>query len=241
MGSEQLRGVDTVLLVDDCRVTRLFMERIMHAHVRRVIAAEDFAGASAVLGSTEPVHLVITDVNLPDRSGFDLLRSAREHEQAAIPVAMITSNPNDADAARAARDGAVGYFRKPLSVAELDRALRARPGEADRRRAVRYRRAPTAHLLERREGGDTLVAGQIHDASISGAYIATEGPLPVGAEVDVRLTLATKQVIVRGVVIRVEEPSWLRPGGVALRFLEVSEHKRRALQDLLSSIELRKE
>lgn len=236
MSSQPLAGVGAVLIVDDCRVTRLFMERMLGAHVRRVLPAEDFAGAHALLVSDAALDLVIADVNLPDRSGFDLIEAARRPTGETIPVALVTGTPRDGDAKRAATEGAVGYFRKPLSVVELARALHAKPSLRHRRSAVRYRRGRTARLLEH-GGGESLIEGQIHDLSVDGAFVSTEGPIPVGSEVDLQLTVGKHRVVVRATVLRVDEPSWLRPGGVALRFADVAGRKLDALRAILDEME----
>lgn len=64
-------------------------------------------------------HLLLLDLNLPKRDGFEVLRWLRARQRfGAVPVLIITSSDSPHDQSRAAELGA-GYFRKPPSYEEF--------------------------------------------------------------------------------------------------------------------------
>lgn len=64
-------------------------------------------------------HLLLLDLNLPKRDGFEVLKRLRESDKCkSIPVVIITSSDSPSDRAQAASLGAA-YFRKPPSYEEF--------------------------------------------------------------------------------------------------------------------------
>lgn len=73
-----------------------------------------------------PPHLIILDVMLPGRSGFDILSDIRAAEQtAAIPVMMLTARGQEKDRALADRLGANHFMTKPFSNYEVRDTVRS--------------------------------------------------------------------------------------------------------------------
>lgn len=69
--------------------------------------------------------LVILDVMLPGRSGFDILQDIRaDGELGDTPVLMLTARGQDKDREMAERAGASRYMTKPFSNAEVLEAVR---------------------------------------------------------------------------------------------------------------------
>ncbi|PVA10467.1 two-component system response regulator [Pelagivirga sediminicola] len=70
--------------------------------------------------------LIILDVMLPGRSGFDLLADIRADPQiAATPVLMLTARGQRKDREMAERAGASLFMTKPFSNAEMLEAVRS--------------------------------------------------------------------------------------------------------------------
>jgi len=70
-------------------------------------------------------ELVILDVMLPGRSGFDILQAMRGHVGLrAVPVLMLTAKGQSADRDLAMRAGASLFMAKPFSNAELLASVR---------------------------------------------------------------------------------------------------------------------
>ena len=69
--------------------------------------------------------LVILDVMLPGKSGFDILQEIRDDaELGATPVLMLTARGQQKDREMAQRAGASRYMTKPFSNAEVLEAVR---------------------------------------------------------------------------------------------------------------------
>lgn len=70
--------------------------------------------------------LIILDVMLPGKSGFDILREIRaDAEHALTPVLMLTARGQSTDREMAERAGASRYMTKPFSNADVLAAVRA--------------------------------------------------------------------------------------------------------------------
>lgn len=70
--------------------------------------------------------IVILDVMLPGKSGFDILREIRSDPQfAKLPVLMLSARGQSKDLAMAEQAGADKYMTKPFSNAEVLNAVRA--------------------------------------------------------------------------------------------------------------------
>ena len=71
--------------------------------------------------------LVILDVMLPGRSGFDILRDLREGAEAAadLPILMLTARGQQRDRDMAEQLGATRFMTKPFSNSEVLETVRA--------------------------------------------------------------------------------------------------------------------
>lgn len=70
--------------------------------------------------------LIILDVMLPGKSGFDILREIRSDQQFALtPVLMLTARGQVKDREMAEKAGASRYMTKPFSNAEVLDAVRS--------------------------------------------------------------------------------------------------------------------
>jgi DNA-binding response OmpR family regulator len=77
-----------------------------------------------------PPDLIILDVMLPGRSGFDILRDLRATPQTAkTPVMMLTARGQARDRDLAQRLGANEFITKPFSNADVRDHVRALIGE----------------------------------------------------------------------------------------------------------------
>jgi DNA-binding response OmpR family regulator len=80
--------------------------------------------------SATPPDMIILDVMLPGRSGFDILRDLRAEEATAnIPVMMLTARGQTKDRELAERLGANHFMTKPFSNTEVRDHVRALIGE----------------------------------------------------------------------------------------------------------------
>lgn len=84
--------------------------------------------AAARVREAKP-QVVILDVMLPGRSGFDILDELRaDPSTAALPVLLLTAKGLAADRERALRSGATRYMTKPFSNSEVLASVNALAG-----------------------------------------------------------------------------------------------------------------
>jgi len=74
-------------------------------------------------GETVPCpHVLLLDLNLPKRSGAQVLEHMRQSQRwRNVPVVILTSSDSPKDKEQTARLGATRYFRKPSRLAEFMR------------------------------------------------------------------------------------------------------------------------
>jgi len=107
-----------ILVVEDHDDGREFLRRILQADGHRVDAVGTCADAREKLASSAatPYDLMLTDVGLPDGSGWDLVQHVRRHAPT-VRVGVLTGWEPIADTGESR--GAEFVLRKPLRAAEL--------------------------------------------------------------------------------------------------------------------------
>src|SRR3954452_24675375 len=112
----------TVLVMDDEPPIVRFLRTSLAAAGYRVVTAENAAGALAALIAEKP-EIVILDLGLPDRSGFDVIAEIRKHS--AVPVIVLSARNDEKSKVQALDLGADDYIDKPFGMAELMARIRA--------------------------------------------------------------------------------------------------------------------
>ena len=93
-----------------------------------VSTLSDGGQAEDTIRSRRP-DVVIRDVMLPGRSGFEILAALRaDAETQTLPVLMLTAKGQGRDRAEAERMGASQFMAKPFSNAEILASVRALAG-----------------------------------------------------------------------------------------------------------------
>lgn len=106
-----------ILVIEDEPVLRMVVVDALRANGYRVLEAADAAtGERQAL--TEDVALVLLDVMLPDKDGFEVLRALRT-DRVAAPIVMLTARGEESDRIQGLRYGADDYVIKPFSMDEL--------------------------------------------------------------------------------------------------------------------------
>jgi len=109
------------LVVDDFstmrRIVRNLLKEIGFVNAEE---AEDGAVALNMLKTTK-FDFVVSDINMPNMNGFELLKSIRADDSLkGIPVLMVTAEAKKEDIVAAAQGGASGYIVKPFTKATLE-------------------------------------------------------------------------------------------------------------------------
>jgi PAS domain S-box-containing protein len=117
-----------VLIVDDEPSIRLTLAEFLKREGFEPLTAADAAQATALFG--EGVEVAVVDINLPGRSGIELLREFRERDPR-VPVIVITGEPNVSHLPEIVRAGAYDFLPKPVLKESITRAV-ARAAEKRR-------------------------------------------------------------------------------------------------------------
>lgn len=113
-----------ILIVDDHPLVRHGLKQLLADEFPGVEVAEA-ANARAALDYVGKVQfdVVVLDINLPGRSGFEVLQELKK-SLPALPVLVLTAYPEDQLAVRALEAGAAGFVTKQSASEELAVALR---------------------------------------------------------------------------------------------------------------------
>jgi two-component system LytT family response regulator len=108
------------LIVDDLADRRNSLIRLCERRNDVQVIGEAACGTAAIdaTGTLNP-DIVLLDVELPDMSGFDLLRAVAADTR---PLGIMASNRAD-HATRAFEEGAFDYFVMPVAAERFDRAM----------------------------------------------------------------------------------------------------------------------
>jgi len=123
-----------VLIVDDSSSMRAIIKKIVKIsgfNVGQCWEAADGKDAMKVL-LAEWVDLVLTDINMPNMNGLELLSTMKKDEiLKSIPVVMISTEGSDKTVRESEELGASGYIKKPFVPEDIKRTLSAIMGEAE--------------------------------------------------------------------------------------------------------------
>ena len=114
------------LVVDDFSTMRRIVRNLLkELGFTNVQEAEDGVDALNKLRGGEKFDFVVSDWNMPNMTGIDLLRAIRADAALKhLPVLMITAEAKKENIIEAAQAGASGYIVKPFTAATLDEKLK---------------------------------------------------------------------------------------------------------------------
>ncbi|CAL0303577.1 unnamed protein product [Lupinus luteus] len=127
-----------VLAVDDSRIDRMLIERLLKTYSFHVTAVDSATKALKFLGLVEDdkrnfdtpvaskihqdveVNLIITDYCMPGMTGYDLLRKIKESKSLKdIPVVIMSSENVPSRINRCLEEGAEEFFLKPVQQSDV--------------------------------------------------------------------------------------------------------------------------
>ena len=110
----------TALVVEDHEHIAFLLEQMLLREGFDVHMASDGKQAAEYVERRDPVGIVVLDVMLPYRDGFEVLQLIRENaDWARVPVVMLSARSQEGDIVRALNAGANDYVCKPYKPAEL--------------------------------------------------------------------------------------------------------------------------
>ena len=113
-----------ILIADDEPNILLSLEFLMKREGYDVVVVRDGRQALEAIIRDHP-DLVLMDVMMPVKSGFDVCQEVRATEGIKdTPIVMLTAKGRDTDIARGMAMGATAYVTKPFSTREMARQVR---------------------------------------------------------------------------------------------------------------------
>ncbi len=115
----------SVLIVEDSATTRAMIKAVIEE------MGEDFATVEANTGfealkilPQEPFDLIITDINMPDVNGLELINFVKSNPNYRhIPMIIVTTERSSEDKERGLALGASAYVTKPFQAEQLQEAI----------------------------------------------------------------------------------------------------------------------
>ncbi len=113
------------LVVDDFSTMRKIIKKVLdEIGYRNVVEAVDGKNALDVLEAAqktnEPIEFVISDWNMPNMQGIELLRACRQKpEFKNLPFMLVTAESEQSQIIEAAKAGVSEYVVKPFNAATL--------------------------------------------------------------------------------------------------------------------------
>ena len=114
-------GMRTALIVDDVETMRAIVDRTVRQLDVATVQAENGRDAFDLL-QLHPINVVITDIEMPVWSGFDLLEAIRSSDDPGLqelPVVVISSLPDRAILVQTTQFDDTYFLPKPVSIPQL--------------------------------------------------------------------------------------------------------------------------
>ncbi|MBI3579899.1 MAG: response regulator [Ignavibacteriales bacterium] len=110
---------NTILVVDDSSTVRKFVSVSLSMQGFQVVTACDGMDALEKLPA-QKIDLVITDLNMPNMDGFELIKSLRESSAyKELPIVILTSLSDSLSKERSAELGVHSFLKKPFSLEKV--------------------------------------------------------------------------------------------------------------------------
>jgi len=113
---------DKVLVVEDDKNIRSFLQAILEANNYEVIVTQTGQEAYSLITSQCP-DVILLDLGLPDMDGMKILETVRGWS--AMPIIVVSARDRERDKVEALDKGADDYITKPFGTAELVARIRA--------------------------------------------------------------------------------------------------------------------
>lgn len=232
------------MVVDDDADLRIIMSQAFPKDKYRTFQAESGLAAVKLLGQHR-IHLVISDIKMPDMDGIQLLKEIRKSDPR-TPFVILISGFSDLTVEEAYDMGASAVMSKPFSRKTLLNRVESLLKQNGRLWSDRGARYPTnaeiqLSLTEPVSEPLTTIESHVSNLGRGGAFVGMAPPFPK-VDSQVRFTIDIhhpSSLTLSGVgVVR-----WVRevaegalPPGFGMEFLQLDEPGQRGLADLLDQL-----
>ncbi len=110
----------TILVVDDSSSIRQLVSMSLKGAGFDVIEACDGKDALSKLAGGQKVHLIVSDVNMPNMDGITLAKEVKAHPQYKFtPIMMLTTEAQESKMQEGKDAGAKAWLTKPFQADQL--------------------------------------------------------------------------------------------------------------------------
>ena len=238
---------DVVLVVDPSKqivsiVSRMLKEQLKFGHV---ISSTNSKEALNIIRD-EHIDWVISDWEMPEVSGLDLLKVIREGKDTAeVPFILMSARADKESLVEAVSAGISDYIAKPFSPAKLLEKLKRFTNLKQLNRSVRV--SPSEEYIVEIEATDgKKYNSTIINVSLSGCLLCTpvlKGGLYLYDVVPLNLKLGESNVTLKGGVIRLDTDKSTADDAsdfmaAAFNFVDISEQARSSLNEFINKNKL---
>ncbi len=111
------------LVVEDSQTDLQILSSCLGQEGYDVVKATNHQEALSLV-KQQPFNVIVLDIVLPDRSGFELCRELKaEEETRQVPIVIYSTKNSDLDKFWGMKQGADAYLAKPIDTDELTRTL----------------------------------------------------------------------------------------------------------------------
>ena len=116
-----------ILVVDDSStMRRIIINTLARLGYKDVLQAADGAEAWEIMQKTPDIGVVITDWNMPNMNGLELVKKIRaEKKYDDVPIIMVTTEGGKVEVITALKAGVNNYIVKPFTPQVLKEKLHA--------------------------------------------------------------------------------------------------------------------
>jgi PAS domain S-box-containing protein len=242
-GKQTAGGKETILLVEDEPTLRELVRRFLERHDYTVLEAEGGRAALDIVAQyTGRIHLLLTDIVMPDMNGRELARRLLRLRPG-TPVVYMSGYTERAIHQNGELEPGLAFLQKPFTEQVLTEKVRAvlesrerQPRELETEKGQlqlwavdRAPRLPVRLPLRYRLPGELRWRqGTTENVSRSGVLFQAEQSLQPRSELEIQLVLPIEiegiggaEVLCRGEVVRLVQPKEEEmPPALAARFLE---------------------
>ncbi|MCG8702074.1 MAG: response regulator [Bacteroidales bacterium] len=119
----------TILIVEDFSTSRHVIKKSLENEGFKVLEAQDGRDALKFFNDQLPIDLLITDYNMPNLSGGDLIEEVRNMNQyEGLPILVLSTETDQDKKDRVSGSNITGWIQKPFEIQNflkvVQRALR---------------------------------------------------------------------------------------------------------------------
>lgn len=125
-----MNAIDTtnslsILYIEDNHQNQRLVSSIMAKKTRHTLHLADTGQAGLDSTSSLNPDLILLDINLPDMSGYEVLKTLKSNSVTQhIPVIAITANATNIDYERAQKEDFYNYITKPFNITDFLAAIK---------------------------------------------------------------------------------------------------------------------